>query len=401
MHSHHHHHPQRTPKRGWMVITSMTMKVRVGILGLPNVGKSTLFNALNQKSVARAENFPFCTVDPNLAPIVVPDDYLQALGTFARSSKQIPATMEWVDVAGLAKGAHRGEGLGNLFLATLRECNAICHVVRMFDDANIIHVEGKIDAAADVKVVNLELVLADLAHVERRLEKATCGGQERDTLMKVVDGLKQGMPARAIGLSKQEAFSIKSMGLLTLKPVLYAFNVDEVDFLRGREEASGRAAKIVESIQYFDPSTDMFTLVSANMEAQVSRLDGEEREEYLSLMGAQLESNFDNRLSYNALPSLICKLLNLSVVYTGPGVPPERSRTTKAHLFSANSWTADDLARRLHGDIQKGFIRAEVAPAELLLEHASYTAAKEAGCIRTEGRGYVLNSNDVVLIKWK
>jgi GTP-binding protein YchF len=376
----------------------------VGILGLPNVGKSTLFNALHQKTVARAENFPFCTVDPNLAPVVVPDDYLQALGTLARSSKQIPATMEWVDVAGLAKGAHRGEGLGNLFLATLRECHAICHVVRVFDDANIIHVEGKIDPAADIQVVNLELVLADLAHVERRLEKKTCGCQERDALLKVVDGLKQGIPARAIGLSKQEAFSIKSMGLLTLKPVLYAFNVDEVDFLLGREEASGRAAEIVQSIQYFDPSTDMFTIVSANIEAQVSRRDGEEREEYLSLlMGAQLESNFDNLSScYNtALPSLICKLLNLSVVYTGPGVPPERSRTTRAHLFPTNSWTANDLARRLHGDIQKGFIRAEVVPAELLLEHDSYTAAKEAGCIRTEGRDYVLNSNDVVLIKWK
>jgi GTP-binding protein YchF len=377
------------------------MKCRVGILGLPNIGKSTLFNALNKKSVARAENFPFCTIDPNLAPIVVPDDYLQALGTFAGSSKQIPATMEWVDVAGLAKGAHRGEGLENFFLATLRECDAICHLVRMFEDKNIIHVEGKVNPAADAEVVNLELALADLAHVERRLEKTNCGGQERATLTKVVDGLKQGVPARAIGLSRVEAFSIKSMGLLTLKPVLYAFNVDEVDFLLDREEASKRAAEIVESIQYFDPSTDMFTLVSANMEAQVSKRDGKEREEYLSLLGVELEPTFDSLLSYNALPSLICKLLDLSVVYTGPGIPPERSRTTKAYLFSNNSWTADDLAGRLHGDIRKGFIRAEVASVELLLEHASYTAAKEAGCIRTEGRDYVLNSHDVVLIKWK
>jgi GTP-binding protein YchF len=309
--------------------------------------------------------------------------------------------MEWVDVAGLAKGAHRGDGLGNFFLATLRECNAICHLVRMFDDKNVIHVEGTIDPADDVQVVSLELLLADLAHVERRLEKKTCGGQERPTLMKVLDGLKQGIPARAIKLSKQEAFSINSMGLLTLKPVLYAFNVDEVDFLLGREDASRRAAETAESIQYFDPSTDMFTLVSANMEALVSKQDVEEREEYLSLLGVKLESKFDSLLSYNVLPSLICKLLNLCVVYTGPGVPPERSRTTKVYLFSENSWTADDLARQLHGDIQKGFIRAEVACAGLLLEHASYAAAKEAGCVRTEGREYVLSSNDVVFIKWK
>lgn len=310
--------------------------------------------------------------------------------------------MDWVDVAGLAKGAHRGEGLGNQFLGTLRECNAICHLVRMFDDRNIVHVDGKVDPLADAKVVNLELVLADLQHVERRLEKTTCAGLERATLTRVVAGLNEGVPARAIRMSESEAFSIKSMGLLTLKPVLNAFNVDEVDFLLGREDASKRAAGILTSIQYCDSSRDMFTLVSAKIEAEVSKRDGKEREEYLSLLGVELEPKLDDSfLSHHVLPSMICKLLDLIVVYTGPGVPPERSRTTKAHLFSNNSWTADDLAGRLHGDIRKGFIRAEVTPAESLLEHASYTAAKESGCIRTEGRDYVLNANDVVLIKWK
>lgn len=389
-------HPLLKPPRGFM-----TMKIRVGILGLPNVGKSTLFNALNKKSVARAENFPFCTVDPNLAPVLVSSPYLERLGTFSGSITTIPATMECVDVAGLAKGAHRGEGLGNQFLGTLRECDAICHLVRMFDDRNIIHVDGKVDPTADAEVVNLELVLADLQHVERRLEKTTCGGLERATRTRVVAGLKQGVPARAISLSENEAFSIKSMGLLTLKPVLYAFNVDEVDFLLGREDASKRAAGILKSIQYCDSSRDMFTLVSAKIEAEVSKRDGKEREEYLSLLGVELEPKLDGFLSHEVIPFMICKLLDLIVVYTGPGVPPERSRTTKAYLFSANSWTADDLAGRLHGEIKKGFIRAEVTPAEILLEYASYTAAKASGCIRTEGRDYVLNSNDVVLIKWK
>lgn len=379
-----------------MTITSM--KIRVGILGIPNVGKSTLFNALSQKSVARAENFPFCTIEPNTALLPVPDNYLKPLGKLAKSVKTVPATMEWIDVAGLAKGAHRGEGLGNRFLGTLRECNAILHLVRIFDDDNIIHVDGKVDPETDVEVINLELMLADLAHVERRLEKTTCQGLERETLEIVAKGLHEGVPGRALGLSEAQEFSIKSMGLLTLKPVLYAFNVDEVDFTLGRDDAMDRAVEILSSVQYCDPFTDLFTLVSANIESELCMKEKDEQKEYLTSLGVELEPEqvFDDILSYRVL-----ELLNLSLVYTGPGVPPERSRTTKSYLISNNKWSADDLAGRLHGEIKKGFIRAEVTPARSLLEHESYTAAKDSGCVRTEGRDYLLNPNDVVLIKWK
>eukprot|EP00978_Attheya_sp_CCMP212_P021280 scaffold61962_cov50-Attheya_sp.AAC.3 len=380
------------------------MKTRVGIVGLPNVGKSTLFNALAQKSIAQSANFPFCTIEPNVAPIAVPDQCLAPLSKVAGSRRSVPAKMDWVDVAGLVKGASRGEGLGNRFLATVRECDAICHLVRYYQDPDIIHVDGRVDPAADAEVVNLELLLADLCHVERRLEKTTCQGEERVTLETVADGLKKGIPARTLSLSDDAIFSIKSMGLLTLKPVLYAFNMDEVDFIFGRDEAVAEVTKIMESIQYCDPNEDMFVLVSAKFEAEVSSKTHDEQLDYLASLGMELESDqkIDDLLSYNVLPSLIIQLLNLSLVYTGPGVPPERSRTTKAYIFPIQSkMTALDLAGRLHGEIQRGFIRAEVAPAATLMGYPSYNSAKESGCIRTEGRDYVLKPEDVVLIKWK
>jgi GTP-binding protein YchF len=375
------------------------MKTRVGILGLPNVGKSTLFNAIARQSIAQAANFPFCTIDPNTAPIAVPDLYLEPLGILASSRRTVPATMDWIDVAGLAKGASRGEGLGNRFLATLRECHAICHVVRMFDDPNVIHVDGKVDPLGDAEAINLELVLADLAHVERRLDKTTCSGDERAALEQVMEGLQLGTPARAVGLTAEAVFSIKSMGLLTLKPVLYAFNVDEVDFTLGRVEALEAAKEVLGELQYCDPSKDLFTVVSAQIESDLSEMTNDDKHEYLGALGIDDEEELETLLCYNMLPNLVKRLLNLSLVYTGPGVPPERSQTTRAHLVA--SQTADGLAGRIHGEVQKGFMRAEVTPANELLDYASYTEAKEAGRVRTEGRDYELNSADVVLIKWK
>ena len=380
----------------------MEMKTRVAIVGLPNVGKSSLFNALAQKSIAQSENFPFCTIEPNVAPIPVPDKYLSRLGEFANSRRSLPALMEWVDVAGLVKGASRGEGLGNRFLATVRECDAICHLIRCYDDPNVVHVDGRVDPLADAEVINLELLLADLDHVGRRLDKTTCKDDERDTLEKIEIGLQKGIPARALGLSEDEKFTIKSMGLLTLKPVLYTLNIDEVDFMYDREASFSRLRDSLKTIQYSDPETQLYAIVSAKFEAEIASRSQQEQHEYLVSLGMETESsiNLDSLLSYNVLPSLIQKLLNISLVYTGPGVSPERSRTTKAYLFRDMKLNAFDMAGRLHGEIQRGFVCAEVVSAKKLLQHNSLNAARECGIVRTEGKSYLIQSEDVILIKW-
>ncbi len=375
-----------------------SMKVRVGLIGLPNVGKSTLFNALARKAVARAENFPFCTIEPNVAPIALPDPYLEELGALAGSTRTVPAALEVVDVAGLVRGASRGEGLGNRFLAVARECDAICHVVRAFEDDETVHVDGRVDPAADAEVINLELILADLEHARRRLEKAACRGAERDALDAVARALERGLPARAANLSAAAALSVKSMGLLTLKPALYAFNVDEVEFLFARADARAAARRVFDGIAHRDARA-VLALVSAKLEAELAAKDEGEQIEYLASLGSPAEPR--ELLSYHVLPSLVRELLGLSLVYTGPGVAPERSKTTRTHVVSRGGLTAEGLASRIHGDIRKGFICAEVAPAATLLQHASFAAAKDAGCVKTEGRDYVLSAGDVAHIRWR
>ena len=378
------------------------MKIKVALVGLPNVGKSTLFNAISQKSIADAKNFPFCTIEPNITPIPIPDDNLQRLADLARSKKALSANIFLVDVAGLVRGASRGEGLGNQFLATVRECNLIIHVVRCYEDEDVIHVDGKVDPIGDAEVVNLELLLADLAHVQKRLEKSSCTDQERESLLKIEKGLENGQPARSLGLSPEEEFSIKSMGLLTLKPVIYAFNVDEVDYLFDKQANDELARSYLKQLQYCDLDKDSYAVVSAKFESEFSIKSKEDRHDYLNSIGIDdTECEIEEKMSYNKLPLLVKEVLDLSLVYTGPGVAPERSQTTKTHIVVSGSLSVLGLAGKLHGDIQKGFMNAEVIDASDLIRHETYAAAKESGSIRMEGKDYMLQSNDVALIRWK
>jgi len=377
------------------------MKIRVAIVGLPNVGKSKLFNALAKQSIATAENFPFCTIDPNMTPVEIPDKYLQSLARLAKSKRAVSAKIDFIDVAGLVKGSSKGEGLGNRFLATVRECDAIIHVIRNYIDDDIIHVDGRVDPILDAEIINLELLLADEAHVERRLEKKrSCITDERLVLEKTLAQLEKGLPARSIGLSEDEKKVIKSMGLLTLKPVIYAINIDEIDFVLDKNEAYHHAKHIFQSIQYSDTSKDLYTVISAKLDAELSKVEKDDQItflESLDLNDKEYQDELLQNLSHVSLPLLVKQLLDLSCVYTGPGVPSERSQTTKAHIFQNNGLTASELAGKLHGDIQRGFIKAEVIKAHDLIQYDSFSEAKTS----TEGRDYVVQSDDVVLIKWK
>ncbi len=362
--------------------------MKLGMVGLPNVGKSTLFNAITNAG-AQSANYPFCTIEPNIGMVSVPDERLDKLAEMYEPDKFTPATIEFVDIAGLVKGASQGEGLGNKFLSHIREVDAIIHVVRCFENDDITHVDGNIDPARDIETINLELILSDLDILSRRLDnrkKAMKGDKtlvgEVDFIERLIKEMEQGKTARACEISDEEKEYLKDVALLTIKPVIYACNMGENDFVDGID--NNKFYNTVKQIAA-DEGAETFP-ICAEMEAQIAELDPDEKEMFLEDMG----------LEKSGLDRLIKKSYSLLglISYLTAGKPEVRAWTIK------KGTKAPQAAGKIHTDFERGFIRAEVVSFDDLMACGSMNAAKEKGLVRSEGKDYVMNDGDIVLFRF-
>ena len=357
------------------------MGINCGIVGLPNVGKSTIFNALTSSQAAEAANYPFCTIEPNTGIVAVPDERLKKLEVINKSEKTVPTSVEFVDIAGLVKGASVGEGLGNKFLGHIRAVDAIIHIVRCFDDENITHVEGSVDPKRDIELIETELMLSDLESVDKRLEKMAKGVksgdkaliQEYELLKLAKEKLDQGVSL--FTLDKETRDSLKGLGLLSAKPVLFVGNVAEEDL--------NKSSKYWEALQAIANERGVPSVqLSGKVESEISQLEGEERSEFLEALGLK-ESGLE-RLAKSAYD-----LLGLITFFTsGP-------KETRAWTV-LNGATAVDAAGEIHSDFAKGFIRAEVIAYDDYVNYGGELGAKEKGRLRSEGKTYIMNDGDVV-----
>lgn len=363
--------------------------MKLGIVGLPNVGKSTLFNSIT-KAGAESANYPFCTIDPNVGIVAVPDKRLDLLTDLYKSKSTVPAVIEFVDIAGLVKGASKGEGLGNQFLANIRECDAIVHVVRCFDDSNIIHVEGSVDPVRDIETINLELIFADLEVIDKRIAKTTkaaINDKEAKAQLVILKNIKEALENGKMASSvksddEEENRFIDSLFLLTSKPVIFAANVAEDDLAD-----DGASNEYVQKVRkYAEENGNGVFVISARIEEEISELDDDDKAEYLESLGIT-ESGLDKLItaSYD--------LLGLMSFLTA-GEKETRAWTIK------KGTKAPQAAGKIHSDFERGFIKAEVINYKELLECGSLTAAKEKGLVRIEGKEYVVQDGDTILFRF-